>query len=152
MLNLNVRGETLYLANMQIYTACHRKHQSKSSLTWTSAIRGLLRVVTSGEVSVLPTLPHISSRKTASITSKKTLSHRRSASWPDLSGLSPGKTASVPTSERVRQRQLMAIINYVIRSEKCNFDTFQDVRWVRILITTHYNSIHTIINSQWLRV
>ena len=28
MFNLNVTGETKYLANMQIYIACHRKYQS----------------------------------------------------------------------------------------------------------------------------
>ncbi len=30
MLNLNVRSETKYLANMQIHTADHRKYQNKS--------------------------------------------------------------------------------------------------------------------------
>ena len=30
MLNLNVTGETKYLGNMQIYTACHQKYQNKS--------------------------------------------------------------------------------------------------------------------------
>ena len=38
-------GETKYLANIQIYTACHRKCRNKSSLTPTGAIRGLLRLV-----------------------------------------------------------------------------------------------------------
>ena len=30
MLNLNVTGETIYLANMQIYTAFHQKYQNSS--------------------------------------------------------------------------------------------------------------------------
>ena len=30
MLNLNVKPKLKYLANMQIYTACHRKYQNKS--------------------------------------------------------------------------------------------------------------------------
>ena len=38
----------------------------------------------------------------------------------------------------------MVIINYVIQQEKSNFVTFQDVWWVNILITTHYNSIQTV--------
>ena len=33
MLNINVTGETKYLSNTQIYTACHRKYHNKSSLT-----------------------------------------------------------------------------------------------------------------------
>ena len=35
-------------------------------------------------------------------------------------------------------------------TEERNFVTFQDVWWVRISITTHYNSIHMIINSTGL--
>ena len=36
--------------------------------------------------------------------------------------------------------------------EKRNFVTFQDVWWVRISITTHYNSIHMIINCPWVEI
>ena len=36
---------------MQIYTACHRKYQNKSSLTGMSACRGVLRVVRWKDVS-----------------------------------------------------------------------------------------------------
>ena len=36
------------------------------------------------------------------------------------------------------------------KCKKRNSVTFQDVWWVRISITTHYNSIHVIIN--WFRL
>ena len=67
MLNINVTGETKYLANMHIYTVCHRKYQNKSSLTRTSALPGEVSFLPP----VLPTLPRISACKTASVTGKK---------------------------------------------------------------------------------
>ena len=40
------------------------------------------------------------------------------------------------------------LCNYVVRAKKKRyFDTFQDVWWVSISVTTHYNCIHMIINS-----
>ena len=58
---------------------------------------------------VLPTLRHISARKTASVTGKKTLTHQvvvmiinhrdRQPSGPRLQGTFPQKTASVPVSD-----------------------------------------------------
>ena len=60
MLNLNVMGETKYLANMQIYTACHRKYQNKSSLMLTTAICTLLWVIKWSDcAALLVTSPHL---------------------------------------------------------------------------------------------
>ena len=58
-----------------------------------------------------------------------------------------------PPSPRVRESDRVAVYwwqlcNYVIKSEKRNFVTSQDAWWVRIPITTHYNSIHMIISSR----
>ena len=58
----------------------------------------------------------------------------------------PWKTASVPTSESDSFQFTDGDYVTVISSEKRNFATFQDVWWVRISITPHYNSIHMIIN------
>ena len=46
-------GETKYLANIQIYTTFHWKYQNKSSLTQTSAIRGLYQVVRRSDCAAL---------------------------------------------------------------------------------------------------
>ena len=116
-----------------------------------------------GEVSVLPpvlpTLPHISARKTASVTGKnfnsqsvcdENKSPRPSALLDrDFRELSPRKQ---PPSPLVRESDSIQFTDgdYVIKCEKCNFITFQDVWWVRISITTYYNSIHLLIN--WPRV
>ena len=53
-------------------------------------------------------------------------------------------------TDRVRNHPVdwWRLCYYVIKSEKRNFICFQDDWWVRISITTHYNSIHMIVNSQ----
>ena len=77
------------------------------------------------------------------------INHRdRQPSWPRLQGTVLQKTASIPSSEGVRQCPVYWwwSCNYVILRQKRNFITFQDVWWVSISITTHYNNIHMIIN------
>ena len=55
--NLNVTGETKYLANMLIYIAYDWKYQNKSSMMRTSAIRGLLQVVRRDDCAALLVKP-----------------------------------------------------------------------------------------------
>ena len=88
---------------------------------------------------------------------KKTLTHQvfvmkinhrnHQASGPRLQGPLPGKH---PLSRWVRESDSFQFTDgvYVIMQfkEKFYLLTFQDVWWVRISITTHYNSIHMIIN------
>ena len=105
---------------------------------------------------VLPTLPHISAWKTAFVSSKNfnssSVCDENKSPW--LSALRTETSVncppenSLPASEGFRQRPVYWwwLCNYVILLKKRNFVTFQDVWWVSISITTHYNSIHMIIN------
>ena len=82
------------------------------------------------------------------------INHRnRQPFRPRLQGTFPQKTAAVPASEGVRQCPVYWwSCNYLLKREKRNFVTFQDVWWVSISITTHHNSIHMVINCHGFRL
>ena len=62
-------------------------------------------------------------------------------------------TASVPMSEsQAAPSLLLQLCNYEIYREKRNLVTFQDAWRVKISTMTHYDSIHMIINRQWVHV
>ena len=60
--------------------------------------------------------------------------------FPPANSLPPHKWQSQTASS------LLMVIMWLYNLEKPNFVTFQDVWWVRSSITTHYNSIHMIID------
>ena len=76
-------------------------------------------------VTFLPEKQHLSPAKkfNSPCVCDENESHQPSALWTKTSGNFPPESDS-------------------FQFKKCNFVTFQDVWWVRILTTTHYNSIH----------
>ena len=58
-----------------------------------------------------------------------------------------------PHSDRVRQVQFTdgddVMMSLRVKTSRCHV---QDVCWVRISITTHYNSIHVILNCQQVQI
>ena len=72
----------------------------------------------------------------------------RQPSRPRLQWTFPQKTASLPMSDSQTGSSVYWwwLCNYVIQSKTGNI--FQDAWWVRISITSLYNGIHMIINSE----
>ena len=129
-------------------------NSSKHAHTHTHTHTRLVDCYVRGEASVLLT---VRPTKNSVCHRQELLSHRMfvmktnhcsgQPSKPRLQWTFPGKQ---PPSLRVSQTaSSLLMVIYVIMSFKVknsNFVTFQDVWWVRISITPHFNSIHMIIN------
>ena len=116
----------------------------------TAVIPGGVSVI----LSVLPTLSHfffcVCHRQNKCLTAVVVTVVTVMVSTPDrLQWTLPQKTAFIPAVTESYSAQFTDG-DYVINSEKSNFVTFLDVWWVRISITTHYNSIH--MNKQKWRI
>ena len=136
-----------------------------SHYTWRSVCPPVCHLV-SHPVCSTDSYYHISAWKSVSVPGKKlkftkclspllcccAYCWRQSALLSKTSVKFPPENSLRPCGERFRQHPVTDSItdgDYVIKSRKCDSPvTFQDVWWVRISTTTHYNTIHMIINSQ----